>query len=289
MKVTDKVIIENLLNKKIVDSKLLSNSFNINCIQLITSDNYNLIIKYYSNKNYKFNAIKSEANNLKFFKNYKINFFPQVYLSNDDYLVMTYIQNDGEKPNETKEDLLDSIVSIHQINSENYGFEFDTQIGGLKQKNNFKNDWVEFYREYRLGYIYELISSSNPMDSFINFKINSLIKNLHNFIPKNPVSSLLHGDLWEGNILFNKQKFCGLIDPGSFFGHNELEVAYLRWFNPKFIDNNFIDKYNEKVKLDSNYIHYEPIYQLYYSLLNVYLWDRSYINDVLRLLKKIKI
>ena len=289
MKVTDKEIIENLLNKKIVDSKLLSNSFNINCIQLITSDNYNLIIKYYSNKNYKFNAIKSEANNLKFFKNYKINFFPQVYLSNDDYLVMTYIQNDGEKPNETKEDLLDSIVSIHQINSENYGFEFDTQIGGLKQKNNFKNDWVEFYREYRLGYIYELISSSNPMDSFINFKIDSLIKNLHNFIPKNPVSSLLHGDLWEGNILFNKQKFCGLIDPGSFFGHNELEVAYLRWFNPKFIDNNFIDKYNEKVKLDSNYIHYEPIYQLYYSLLNVYLWDRSYINDVLRLIKKIKI
>ena len=289
MKVTDKEIIENLLNKKIVDSKLLSNSFNINCIKLITSDNYNLIIKYYSNKNYKFNAIKSEANNLKFFKNYKINFFPQVYLSNDDYLVMTYIQNDGKKPNETKEDLLDSIVSIHQINSENYGFEFDTQIGGLKQKNNFKNDWIEFYREYRLGYIYELISSSNPMDSFINFKINSLIKNLHNFIPKNPVPSLLHGDLWEGNILFNKQKFCGLIDPGSFFGHNELEVAYLRWFNPKFIDNNFIDKYNEKVKLDSNYIHYEPIYQLYYSLLNVYLWDRSYINDVLRLIKKIKI
>ena len=34
---------------------------------------------------------------------------------------------------------------------------------------------------------------------------------------------------------------------------------------------------------------YEVIYQLYYSLLNVYLWDRSYIEDVSKLLEKIKI
>ena len=43
-------------------------------------------------------------------------------------------------------------------------------------------------------------------------------------------------DLWEGNILFKKNKFNGFIDPGSFFGHNEMEIAYLRWFNPSFID-----------------------------------------------------
>ena len=76
------------------------------------------------------------------------------------------------------------------------------------------------------------------MDETINTKIDLLIKKMDNFIPNKPISSLLHGDLWEGNILFKNKKFVGFIDPGSFYGHNELEISYLRWFNPKFIDIN---------------------------------------------------
>ena len=49
------------------------------------------------------------------------------------------------------------------------------------------------------------------------------------------------------------------------------------------------DKYNDHISIDKFYINYEPIYQLYYSLLNVYLWDRSYIENVRGLLDKIKI
>ena len=83
-------------------------------------------------------------------------------------------------------------------------------------------------------------------------KIYYLIKNIKNFIPDNPTAQLLHGDLWEGNIIFNNKNFVGFIDPGSFYGHNEMEVAYLRWFNPDFVDSNFLQKYNvrrgQKVK-----------------------------------------
>ena len=108
-----------------------------------------------------------------------------------------------------------------------------------------------------------------------------------NFIPKNPTPLLLHGDLWEGNVIFNKNKFVGFIDPGSFFGHNEMEIAYLRWFNPSFIDSKFLEKYNNFIKLHESYLDYEPIYQLYYALCNVALWNKSYIKEVKRLLVKI--
>ena len=282
--------IENLLdNKKIIDSKLLSNSFGINCVKILTEDNKKIIVKYYFNKNTQFNAIETEANNLLFFKNEKFGYFPTLINSNQKYLIMSFIDNDNLQPKITSDDLLNAIISLHSRNNSHYGFDFDTQVGGLKQINSKSQNWVEFYRDKRLNYIFELINKNESMGKDINIKINLLIKNLKDFIPNKPISSLLHGDLWEGNILFKDQKFVGFIDPGSFYGHNELEVSYLRWFNPKFIDKNFLDKYNDRISINKDYLKYEPVYQLYYSLLNVYLWDRSYIEDVSKLLESIKI
>ncbi len=282
--------IEKLLNnKKIIDSKLLSDSFGINCLKVVTSDSKEFIIKYYYRSNDKFNAIKSETNNLLFFNKKKFNQFPSIINYNDKFLIMSFINNDDDQPNQTNDDLLNAIISLHSNTSKNYGFSFDTQIGGLRQINSISNNWLEFYRDKRLSYIFDLVNKNQPMDETINTKIDLLIKKIDNFIPNNPISSLLHGDLWEGNILFKNKKFIGFIDPGSFYGHNELEVSYLRWFNPKFIDESFLDKYSDQIKIDKYYLEYEPIYQLYYSLLNVYLWDRSYIEDVRKLLKKIKI
>jgi len=282
--------IEKLLNnKKIIDSKLLSNSFGINCLKIVTSDSKEFIVKYYYKNNDKFNAIKSETDNLLFFNREKFSQFPSIINYNDNLLIMSFINNDDDQPNQTNGDLLNSIISLHSKKSENYGFSFDTQIGGLRQINSNSKNWLEFYRDKRLNYIFDLVNKNQPMDEAINTKIDLLIKKIDNFIPNHPPPSLLHGDLWEGNILFKNKKFVGFIDPGSFYGHNELEISYLRWFNPKFIDENFLDKYNDHIKIDKYYLEYEPIYQLYYSLLNVYLWDRSYIEDVRKLLEKIKI
>ena len=282
--------IEKLLdNKKILDYNILSDSFGINCLKIETEDKELYIVKYYYKKEGGFNAIKSEADNLLFLNTNKFNFFPRIINYNNVFLIMSFIDNNNYLPNKTNDDLLGAIISLHSKRSDNYGFNFDTQIGGLMQSNSKSKNWVEFYGDKRLHYIFDLINKNQPMDKTINTKIELLLKKIDNFIPNKPKPSLLHGDLWEGNILFKNKKFSGFIDPGSFYGHNELEVSYLRWFDPTFIDRNFLDRYNDHISIDKNYINYEPIYQLYYSLLNVYLWDRIYIENVRRLLDKIKI
>ena len=50
----------------------------------------------------------------------------------------------------------------------------------------------------------------------------------------------------------------------------------------------FLDFYSNFIKIDKYFIKYEPIYQLYFSLLNVGLWNREfYLKDTENLLNKI--
>ena len=281
--------IENLLNtESIIKFKLLNISFDIACIKFQLSNNVKYISKFYVNKKNNFNAIESESKNL-LYLNKKFEFFPRLVKFNNDYLIIQYLENDNEKPDKTNRDFLEAIVKIHSVSNDLYGFGFNTQIGAIEQLNNYENTWSNFYATKRLNPIFELANSQNNMGPDINDKIYFIIKNIKNFIPDKPPALLLHGDMWDGNILFDNYKFVGFIDPGSFFGHNEMEIAYLRWFKPKFIDSDFLEKYNDYIPLEKNYLEYEFIYQLYYALCNVALWDISYIKEVKKLINKIKI
>ena len=272
-------------NKIIINKKVLSESFNIRCEKITLNNNESFVAKYYIKKNTSFNSINSEANSLIYLLKRFPNLFPSIKYFSKNLLIIDFIEHNNCKNENYQKNFANILLKLHSIENDKYGFDFDTQIGGLKQSNEYDSNWINFFREKRLNMIFEKINKANPMSKHINQKIEVLMKNLANYLPKNPQISLLHGDLWSGNILFHNGNLVALIDPGIYFGHNELEIAYLTWF--KYVDKKFLDFYSNEIKIDKNYYTYEPIYQLYFSLLNIYLWNREYIKDTESLLKKI--
>ncbi len=285
-KIAENQIANYFLDKKIEARTILSNSFNMICEKILLQNNEAFVVKYYQNKKNEFNSIISEKNSLSYLANIT-SLVPKIKFNSNELLIIDYIENNDIKDKNYQVILAEVISKIHQNTNNRYGFQFDAQIGALKQTNEFIDNWVVFFREKRLNSIFELINNDDPMTNNINQKIEKLLKNIHNFIPNNPIPRLLHGDLWAGNILYNNGKLVGLIDPGIFFGHNELEIAYLTWFN--FVNEEFLKIYSNIIPIERDYFEYEPIYQLYYCLLNVHLWDRIYIKEVEKLLNKIKI
>ena len=163
-----------------------------------------------------------------------------------------YIENNNKIPKETNSDFLKAIIEVHSFSNNSYGFKFDTQIGGVKHENQYEKNWADFYLNTRLHYFFDLANKDNLLDKSLRDRIDKVMKEINNLIPNKPKPMLMHGDLWEGNILFKDYKFVSFIDPGSFYGHNEMELAYLRWFNPIFVDNNFLLKYKEHIPIDKN-------------------------------------
>lgn len=287
-----KKIIENQITKfvsknKIIERSILSQAFNINCEKITLDNNKSLVAKYYITENTKFNSIESETKSLIYLLKKFPHIFPSVKYYTEDLLIMDYIEHNNNIDKNYQHLLSKEILKIHSINNKNYGFEFDSQIGGLKQNNTYNSNWINFFGEQRLNMIFELINKTDSMPKDTNKLLEKLLRNLEERIPKNPKPSLLHGDLWGGNILFHNNKFAGFIDPGIYFGHNELELAYLTWF--KYVDDTFLNIYSDTISLHDDYLEYEPIYQIYFSLLNVFLWNRDYIADVNRLLNKLRL
>ena len=284
------ILIENQINKFISEKtitkrEVLSEAFNMKCEKIFLDTKEIFVAKYYTLKNKNFNSIVSESNSLNYLSKRFPELFPMIKYKSKDLLIINFIKNNNKKNKDYQKNLAEEILNLHLVTNDKYGFHFDAQIGGLRQSNKYESNWVNFFREKRLNMIFEKINESMSMPNSINKKIEKLLKNLENHIPKNPKVSLLHGDLWSGNILFNNGKLVGLIDPGIYFGHNELEISYLTWF--KFIDQKFLNHYSKIFKIDKYYSTYEPIYQLYFSLLNIHLWSRKYIKDSETLLNQI--
>lgn len=205
---------------------------------------------------------------------------PLVIAVTDRVLLLSYI-NEGCKTNSSQKELGYMLAALHSKDCELYGYSSDNFIGLTPQKNDQVDSWPLFYRNNRLRYQINLCKNNGFMDVVEAYEaIDHRVLDLLSGDIDRP--TLLHGDLWGGNVIYNTEGVPYFIDPASYYGTREADLAMTYIFGGFTRD--FYHSYMSMAPLHSGWKDRLALYKLYHILNHLNLFGSSYRAEALQLI-----
>ena len=166
-----------------------------------------------------------------------------------------------------------------QARAGKFGFSASNTIGGTSQLNEWSDNWIEFYREKRLRHQLKLAN-----DSTFTRLGNTLCSGLEKFFDGVEVKpSVLHGDLWSGNIATVDGEPC-VFDPATFYGHHEAEFG-MSWC-AKF-SGAFWESYNGVIPRQRGWDDRHDLYTLYHYLNHHNMYGAGYYDECVQIMERL--
>ncbi|MEN8124720.1 MAG: fructosamine kinase family protein [Bacteroidota bacterium] len=177
----------------------------------------------------------------------------------------------------------EDLVKLHKKQSNFFGLEYDNYIGSLNQINTIKKTWNTFFVEDRLDPLVKKAFDLNRLQRYHLKSFKNLYLKLNEILPiEKP--SLIHGDLWSGNLMCGKGQTPFFIDPAIYFGNREIDIAMTQLFGG--FDHSYLTFYNEIYPLEKGWEERINIHNLYPRLVHLILFGKSYLNGIESVLKK---
>ncbi len=203
---------------------------------------------------------------------------PKVFCVGANFILLEYIEA-GSRKNNFWETLGEQLAGLHLRTSPRFGFDHNNYIGATPQINTWEDDGYKFFGEHRLLYQSNLLKRNFPTSNIQ--LLTSIVNKLPSLIPPQP-ASLIHGDLWSGNIHNDEQGAPVLIDPAAHYGWAEAELAMMNLFGST--PEKFFKAYESVRPLQSGYKERFDLYNLYHLLNHANLFGGSYLSSVMSII-----
>ena len=173
------------------------------------------------------------------------------------------------------------LAAMHRPLGYDYGWAQPNFIGSVPQSNPLNPHWSEFWREARLEPLMGAAVDDGAFSRRDREDWARLLERLPILLEGAATDgpSLLHGDLWSGNVYCDREGQPVVVDPAVYRGHREVDLAMAELFGgfppgflPAYRDARPVPDDYEEVRRD--------VYQLYPLLVHVVLFGRSYVPGV---------
>lgn len=232
-----------------------------------------------------------EAMMLKHLKKHSPLPVPDVLYQAKGVLILSYIPHAGVSDRAAAaRDVAGHVAALHAVrpkkgNRPFYGLEKDTYIGPLPQQNKPADNWCDFFTDNRLLAMAGTATRTGKLPAATMKRVEELAALLPDMLAATPPSSLLHGDLWAGNMLIDGDRAAGFIDPAISYGHAEMDLAFIDLMGG--LDPVFFDAYQDAAPIEHGFFEERmAIYQLWPLLVHVRLFGGGYVGQVERILSQ---
>lgn len=199
------------------------------------------------------------------------------------FLLLEFIESAGRR-SDYWEELGHNLAAMHDAPTEDsaFGFFQDNFVGARPQINTRCDSWISFFRDYRLAPQFKAADSYfSSRDRTLNTR---LMDHLDEFLVEPEKPSLVHGDLWNGNVMCGPDGKAMLIDPACYIGHAEVDLAMTELFGG--FPHSFYASYNEVRPLQPGYPTRRNLYNLYQLLNHLNLFGPGYLGSVQSIVEK---
>ncbi len=167
-----------------------------------------------------------------------------------------------------------------------HGFPGDNFIGATPQPNPWTRDGVEFFAEHRIGFQVRLAADRGLLHDRDVASADRLVDRLPELLAPcaDGPASLLHGDLWSGNVHARDDGVACLIDPATHFGLREADLAMTRLFGA--FPPAFYRAYEEAWPLPAGASERVGLFNLYHLINHLNLFGTGYLGQVRSVLQR---
>ena len=201
---------------------------------------------------------------------------PEVLAVEDDCLVIAWIE--GARPTfEAAEGFGRQLATTHRSGVDGFGTPagVDGYIGTLPLPNRSAPTWPEFFATRRLLPYLKLASDRGGISSADADAVERVVRRIVDLAgPEEPVARL-HGDLWNGNVLWGVDGAAHVIDPAAHGGHRETDLAMLALFGLPQLPR-VLDAYAEAAPLADGWQDRTALHQLHPLLVHACLFGGGY-------------
>ena len=199
------------------------------------------------------------------------------------FLLMDFVESKSANATDFKT-LGAQLAKLHLNHNDNFGYGSNNFIGSLPQSNNLHTSWAEFYWHERIFPQLKLAAQKQLLKANEIIAEKTAITVFEELLGKEIKPSLLHGDLWTGNYLIATDGTPHLIDPAVYYGHSMVDIAMSKLFGG--FGPEFYNSYHNVIPKSSNYEAQINLYQLYFLLVHLNLFGKSYYGSVSSILKQ---